>query len=171
MDKVLQQKVAQLEALLARQLGEHEQLLELIKHKRLGLRQANHRLVADCCRQENRRVQQIGELEKDRLRLAAELTLMLVPAATEPLRLGDLALHIGEPARGRLLVLRQQLLERMGQVREDAGGAQRAAEALARHMQGLVQTLSSVMSGGAAYSNRGGPTQTAMAMSTFNMTA
>ena len=164
-------QVAQLEATLAQQLHEHDQLLELIQRKRQALRAADHRLVADCCRQENGRVQRIGELEKQRLLLAGELTLLLVPGATEPLRLDALAQRLAEPAQGRLLVLRQQLRQRMEQVRHDAGIAQRAAEALARHMQGLVQTLSGVMSGGAAYGRAGAPTRAALALSTFNMTA
>lgn len=167
----MDKKVAQLEAILALQLAEHDLLLELIQRKRRALREAKHQLVADCCRQENIRVQKIGELEKTRLLLAGELTLLVLPGAAEPLRLDGLAQRLAEPGRGRLLVLRQQLRERIEQVRHDAGAAQRAAEALARHMQGLMQTLSGVMSGGAAYGRAGAPTRAAMTLSTFSMTA
>jgi len=49
-------KVARLEAILAGQLEEHDQLLSLIRLKREAVRKADHRLVVDCCRQENGRV-------------------------------------------------------------------------------------------------------------------
>ena len=171
MDSDMDKQIAQLEAILVQELAEHDQLLELIQRKRRALRQANHRLVADCCRQENGRVQKIAELEKARLRSVGQLTLLLAPGAAEPLRLGALAQRLSEPVRGRLLVLRQHLRQRIEQVRHDAGIAQRAAETLARHMQGLVQTLSGVMGGGAAYGRAGAPTRAALTLSTFNVTA
>ena len=164
-------KVAQLEAILSRQLAEHQQLLSLIGRKRQAVRRADHRLVVDCCRQENRRVQKIGELEKARLSLTGELTLMLAPGVAEPMRLRPLAELVSEPARGRLLVLRQQLCSLMAQVRRDAGVAQRATETLARHMQGIVQTISGAIGGGAAYGRAGAPPRPAMSFSTLNMTA
>ena len=163
-------KVAQLEAILARQMEEHQQLLNLIGRKREAVRRADHHLVVDCCKQENQRVQKIAELEKVRLGLTGELTLLLVPGAAEPMRLGDLAQRLVEPMRGRLLILRQQLRQRIEQVRHEASIAQRATELLARHMQGVVQTISSAISGGAAYSRSGAPPPAAMAISTLNMT-
>jgi len=171
MSDLIDKKAAQLEAILAQQLDEHDQLLGLVTRKRQAVRQAERGLVVDCCKQENQRIQRIAELEKVRLGVTGELTLLLDPGAAEPMRLGELAQRLTEPARGRLLVLRQQLRQRMEQVRREAGIAQRATELLARHMQGVVQTISSAIGGGAAYSRSGAPPQAAMAMRTLNMTA
>ena len=171
MSDLIDKKVTQLEAILAQQLEEHSQLLGLISRKRQAVRKAERGLVVDCCRQENQRVQRVAELEKARLGLTGELTLLLDPGAAEPMRLGELAQRLVEPMRGRLLVLRQQLCQRMEQVRREAGIAQRATELLARHMQGVVQTIGNAISGGAPYSRSGAPPQAAMAISTLNMTA
>jgi len=167
----MEKKIAKLEQILSKQLEEHELMFGLLKRKREALRQANHRLVRDCCEQENHRVQAIGELEKHRLRLVGELTLMLNPHAAAPMLLGELAERLDEPARGRLLVFRQQLREKMEQIRHDASVVRRATESLTRHMQGLVQTISGAMNCGGVYGSGGAPPQRAMAMSTFNTTA
>lgn len=130
-----------LETVLKQSADRHEQLLTLMKRQRECLRLADHQGVSECSRLENTLVQAIGDLEKRRLELVAQLTRVVDPSATQPMRMRDLAERLPEPSRGRLLVLREQLRERITAAKEQSSVTRRATEALLNHMQGLVQTL------------------------------
>jgi len=163
-------KAQELETAL-RQLAEaHERLLGLVRRKRLALRRAQRDEVVELCRKENQQVTAISELEKRRLALAAELTLMVEPTAKEPLRLEALAHRLLEPARGRLLMLREALRAKMEETRREAGAARQATERLAAHMQGVIQSIGGVIAGAATYSPRAAGPAGTMNFSTFSAT-
>jgi len=167
----LEKTLTRLEAVLLKQLEAHERLLSHMDEKRIALRRADRQRITDCGRLENQQVQAISELEKERLQLVADLTLAVFPAATEPMRMGDLAERLGEPTRGRLLVLRQQLLAKMEAVREQSRTTRSATESLMKHMQGLVMKVGSLCNGIPVYNNQGAAPRRALAVSTFNTTA
>ena len=167
----MDKQLIKLESILNRQLSAHDQLLALLKQKHDALRAADHQRITQCCAQENDLVQAISDLEKQRLTVIGELTALIAPTNEDPLRLVDLAQRIEEPARGRLLVLRQQLKERMTQSSKETATARRATELLVRHMQGLIQTIGNIMTGVGAYSHKGAPPKGAMAINTFNAMA
>ncbi|MGB0767511.1 MAG: flagellar export chaperone FlgN [Phycisphaeraceae bacterium] len=139
----LRKHIPVLEAVLKQLTDRHEQLLVLMKRQREALRLADHHGVSECSRLENALVQAIGDLEKRRQELVAQLTRVIDPSATQPMRMRDLAERLPEPARGRLLVLREQLRERIALVKDESSVTRRATEALLKHMQGLVTTLGS----------------------------
>lgn len=170
MDKFQQHSQA-LEIALQQMVELHEQLLDLLQRKRDALRRGNQQAMTELCGLENEKLQQLSELEKQRAAVAAQLTLQVMPQATAPLRVGELADRLEEPARGRLLVLRQQLIERMQQVREAATVARRATEALARHVRGLVQTVSLHAADTSTYAGNGSPAEHGAAVRTLNVTA
>ncbi len=159
-----------LESVLTQQAAAHEKMLALMQQKRQALRDARHDRVTQCSEEENTLVQVLGALEKTRLKLIGELTLAVNPSAKEPMRLLELADHLPEPQRGRLLVLRQQLQERMLLVKQETAVVRRAIESLVRHMQGLVQTVGSVVTGVGLYGNHGAPPKDTLAVSTFQAT-
>ena len=167
----MDKKIAQLEAVLADETLAHERLIEAMDRKLQALRTADHQKVFACCDEENRQVQRIGELEKQRLVLVAELTQIIAPSAAEPMRMVELADRLTEPARGRLLVRRQQLRDRVEQARKKAGVARRAAEMLVQHMQGLIRVVGGAMTGIGLYGRTGAPPQAALAVSTINTMA
>lgn len=167
----MDKQVARLESVLAQLDTAHGHLLSLLKSKREALRKAEPRQITQLTRQENEAVQVISELEKQRLELVGELTLAINPEATQPLRLLDLAERLDEPARGRLLVLRGQLKQRIEQTQQELAIVKKATGSLVRHMQGLVQTIGTALTGVGLYSSRGSLPQGAMAMNTFNATA
>ena len=172
MDKKLNHLVTSLEAVLQHQLTLHEDLLRLMDQKRDAMRQADAKRLGEVCQLENERVQAIAELEKQRLRQVADLTLMLQPDASEPMRLGDLARLLPAPVRDKLALLRDRLMERMEQVKRQTQIAMNATQSLARHMQGLVQTLAAVSTGVSTYERPGGTPQAARSgLSTFSLTA
>ncbi|MEX1091393.1 MAG: flagellar export chaperone FlgN [Phycisphaeraceae bacterium] len=169
----MEQQLTQLEEALGQQIGAHERLAGLVRQKLAALRQAQQAKVAALTQQENQVLQAIGELEKRRIMLVAGLTQRLQPAATRPWRLEELAQNLPEPSRGRLLVLRTQLRQQIELVRQESSIVRSVSEALLRHMNGLVQSLGSAMTGVGTYTRGGGggPPPPPTAMSTFNATA
>lgn len=167
----MDKELAQIESVLRDEIAAHQRLLSLLQRKLAALRRADQKSVTAICQQENQEVQQIADLAKQRMTLAAALTQMVDPAAGEPMRLMELCQRLPEPARGRLLLLRQQLVAQMDQVRADSGVARRAAESLLSHMHGLVQSIGSVVTQVTTYGRTGALPRAATAMSTFTTTA
>lgn len=171
-NKPLDRALAQLEGVLREQLEANRALCDLIQRKHAALRKADRKAVADCLRSENGKVQLLSELEKQRLSLVAQATLLMCgPRATEPLPLMQLAERIPEPTRGRLLMLRQELRIAMQEVQHESSVARRAADSLVHHMRGLVQTLGVAANASPTYGRTGGYPRGATRMSTFSATA
>ncbi len=162
--------IAKLEDTVQRQIILQEKLLTVMKLKVEAFRKADHDSVSACTRQENIELQAFAELEKQRLTYVAQLTQSLDHDATTPLTMGELALRLPEPARGRLLVLRSKLKERMEAVRREGSVLHRASETLLKHMHGIVQSISGAITGISTYSKKGAPPRMAMAVSTFSAT-
>lgn len=171
MDKRIQRDLAQLESVLSQSAKHHEQLLTLMLRQREALRCAQADKVTELSKQENVVVQAISGLEKRRLELVGALTGLLVPGAAQPMSLRELAERLPEPARGRVLVLREQLRGRIALVKEQASVTRRASEALLNHMQGLVQSLSQVSARGAGYDRPGRASNPLPAIGTMSLTA
>lgn len=163
--------VERLVGVLREQLEVCERLAALLQAKRAALRAARYPRLTELCELENQAVQRIGELEKQRLTLVAELTLAVEPNAPEPMRLAVLAERLAEPQRGRLLVLRQQLVERMAWIKQETGIVRRATESLVTHMRGLVQTVGALCAGAPVYDQRGAAPVRTLTISTFNAVA
>lgn len=169
--EAMPKQVPVLEAVLKQLADRHEQLLALMQRQREALRQADHRGVSAYSRLENTLVQAIGDLEKRRLELVAELTQAVDVSAQQPMRMAELAQCLPEPARSRLMVLREQLRERIVRVKEESSVTRRATESLLKHMHGLVNTLSSAgRASGYAPASQPKPVNTTV-MGTLRVTA
>ncbi len=171
MRKQLEQPLVALERTLRSQLVAHERLSKLLDQKRQAVCQADQERMAQLCELENQEVREIGDLEKVRLQQVADLTLLMDPDAAKPMKLGELAELLPEPQRGRLLVFRQQLCDRMLQTQTQSRTTRQATELLMQHMAGLLQKVSAVCTGVSVYSAKGAPPKQAMAVSTFSLTA
>jgi len=171
MDNKAPALIVSLEQVIRQLLGLHGELLDLLKRKQDKLRANDAQAMVDYCKLEHEKVQRIAELEKRRLTLAADLTLAIDPGSAEPMRLAELAERLDEPVRGRLLVSRQQLLEKMKQVQEETSVVRRATETLAKHMQGIIQTIGAISTGVSTYGSGGAFPRQATAVSTFSATA
>ena len=169
--KKLDAALASLEAICRQQIAVHEALLELADRKREAMAAAQTRTLTEVLTLENEKIQQLGEFEKQRLELVARLTQMLDPRAAEPMKMRELAMCFTGPVRDKLLLLRDELMQRMGQVREQAAVARRATETLVRHMQGVVQSIGAMSTGVCTYGKGGARPAAACAVSTFNTTA
>lgn len=171
MDNQLEKKLNHLQDLLRRQIKLHEDLLGMLVCKRQALQSANMPLMNDCTLRESKLVTEIGQCEKTRLEMLGEVTLMLDGKAAQPLTMMQLAQKLPEPMRGKLLVLRLELRQRIEHVQKETGVARRASEALLKHVQGIIQVIGTACSGVSTYSQKGGHHQKTTAVSTFNMTA
>ncbi|MEX0887373.1 MAG: flagellar protein FlgN [Phycisphaeraceae bacterium] len=167
----LAQPLAELEDVLTAAARIHEELLTLLDRKRHALRSTDTDAVAQLGELEADKLRRVAELETRRMQLVAGLTRHFAPDATEPMRLRELAHRLPEPHRGRLLVMRQQLVDRMQRVREAASVTRRATETLMHHIQGVVRTIGVLSTGVCTYGAAGAPTAGATAVRTINLTA
>lgn len=172
MAKTIDPVVAAIEAVMGQMVTLHEELLALLIRKHGAVRKADVEAMAQLCGLENEKLQAISELEKQRQELAAKLTLLLNPKASEPLRVAQLAEKLPEPSRGRLLVMRQQLRAKLESVKEQTAIARRAADTLVRHVQGLVQGVTAATTQATYTRNPAQPQRhVAPRLSTFSLTA
>lgn len=171
MDNQLEKKLNQLQDLLRTQIKAHEDLLGILVCKRQALQQADMAMMNDCTLRESRLVAAIGETEKQRLAMLGDITLSIDAQASQPWTMLQLAEKLPEPMRGKLLVLRLELRQRIEHVQKETGVARRASETLLKHVHGIVQLIGTACSGVSTYSHKGGHHQKTTAVSTFNMTA
>jgi len=166
----MDKKLHQLEEILLAEQTAHVRLRDLLEAKRQIMRRGDVAQLNDCSRRENQQLQEIASLEKQRLQTVADLTLNLDAAAPRPSTLLELAEHLPEPQRGRLLVLRQQLRQQVEAVAAQTGVVRRASETLLRHMQGLAASVGSALTQIGLYTRQGGRPVEALAVSTFHTT-
>jgi len=170
MDNHLLKLIGDLDAVLRAQLEGHERLLTWLDHKRTALRAADAGEVTRCSREEHQCFQAVSELEKRRLTLVAELTRLIDPSASAPMRMEELAGRLPEPHGTALRARREQLLERIHRVRERTGAVQAATQLLVGHMQSLIQRVGAACTG-VSYGAGGRTPRAAMKLSTFSATA
>ncbi len=163
--------IRQIEQVLDDQSAAHRVLLGLIDRKQAALREARAGDLRDCCRLENEQVQRIATLEKRRQGLVAELTLAIEPQAKAPMRLTEVASRLPRSQVMGLLHRREELQRLIEQVQRSTGVARRATESLLRHMQGVIQTIGSAMTGVGTYSRKGSAPKAALTVRTLSMTA
>jgi hypothetical protein len=156
----------QLEACLAQLDVEHDQLLGLVRRKQNAMRMGQTALIADCIEREHESVKQIAHVEKQRQQAVGQITAALEPTAAAPLTIGQIAERVGEPRRGRLLVLQQRLRRTIGIIKDENDVSRRAADGLLRHVQGVIRQVTMAV-GGATYGRRG---VVASAVSSFSVT-
>lgn len=162
--------IKQLELTLREMHEQHVRLLDLIQQKQQAMRTAKPTLVSELCTKENTHVQMIGELEKRRQALVAQLSVHLVPDATQPLAFAVLAENLEEPVRGILLVLHEQLREIIRKVKHQNSVVQAAGESLLNHVKGVMQMVTQAVGPG-TYSKSGNTRINPQTSGTFSATA
>lgn len=171
MDRNLERKLGQLETVLQQQIDAHDAMVTAMQRKRSALRAAKAGVVADSTLEENRCLQAISELEKQRLTLAADLTLLLDPAAKQPMKLDAIADRLDDPDRTRLLLLRLKLRKAMERVQHEAKVIKLATDTVLRNLTSMVQSISAAATQTTTYSRGGGRPRQPTGVSTFSMVA
>jgi chromosome segregation ATPase len=147
--------VAELERVLEAQHRGHEQLLDQVRRNREAVRRADMEAIQEICAQQNAVGQDLAELEKERLALVGSLTRELAPEATRPLTVAEVAASLEPGAAERLQARAEALRPLVARVRDESSVVRQAAEALARHMTGIVQVVHSVLSRAPVYGRKG----------------
>ncbi|MHC4991794.1 MAG: flagellar protein FlgN [Planctomycetota bacterium] len=151
----LASELTMLERILTRQLEGHKLMLECMERNREAVRHADMDAIKSVCQEQNQLAQQLAELEKSRLVVVGRLTESLQPEAATPLSLVEIAEAAGAPAGDRLAALAGQLRATVQEVRRASTVVRTAADALARHMSGLMQAVHSALTRAQVYSRRG----------------
>jgi len=156
-DKDRRTSIELLRHLLTKQIELHDQMLDCVNRKREAVRQADVDGLTKTCEREQVIVQRLLDLEQRREPLVRHLAGLLgvEPADGQSLTSSALAEHLDEPNRGMLQALAAQLREKVLQVRKDHSIVRHAAEALSRHMAGIMQNVQSVMNQSKVYERRG----------------
>ncbi len=147
--------IAGLERILRDQLEGHRRLLSCIERTREAVRTADMAAIETHCRQEHEIASALAELEKGRLALVGRLTERLRPGADLPLTIGEIAAITGGDVGSRLAALAAQLKSEVTAVRRESSVVRTAAEALSRHMAGLMQTVQAALCRAQVYGRRG----------------
>jgi len=148
-------KLDLLEKILRAQIEIHHRLLDFIERKREAIRTADLSQIESLCQQENVVAQKLAALEKHRLDLVGQLTMVFQPKAERPLTMTDIAMRLAEPQQSRLTALAAQLREDLTKVKQQSSIVRAAAETLARHMSGIMQSVNSALSKARVYGQRG----------------
>lgn len=144
-----------LESILCAQHDDYKKIAKLIERKQEAIRNANMQDITGICQEEQVVAQHATQLEKQRLVLTGDLTSRLQPNASEPLTVSRIADALDEPDRDRILELTNALKQTVKEVRQASSIVRKAADALATHMSGLLQTMQSVLSKAQVYSQQG----------------
>lgn len=147
--------VGLLERILCAQHDDYKKIAKLIERKKEAIRNANMQAITGICKEEHVVAQHATQLEKQRLVLIGELTSRLQPDASEPLTVSRIASVLEEPDCDRVLELANALKQTVKEVRQSSSVVRKAADALAVHMGGLLQTMQTVLSKAQVYSQQG----------------
>lgn len=160
------QAVEALTQLLRQHLDVHRALMECIGRKREAIRKADLAVVSAISKQEAPMLTRLSELEKKRAALIGQLSAALRPPETKTkegtgagtrasMTVKQIATAAGE-ARGReLLAVAVELKALATSVQRANSIVRDAADALARHMAGVMQTVGSALSSARVYGRRG----------------
>ncbi len=166
MDKDIQE----LERSLKRLREEHQALLALIARRRNALRRMDLLELESLSVLETERVRAIGEIERQRREAVRKITVALEPGSNMPMKLSILADRVGEPARGRLLMLRSELHDLIEQCRRENGVTKRATESLLHHVRGVMQVVARAVNHSGTYGRRGVVQRPELATSVLSVT-
>jgi glycine cleavage system regulatory protein len=144
-----------LESSLRRMIEEHDRLLHCLKRKREAIRVADMSGITEMCGEEKAILRRIGELDARRQSTIAMLARDRRADPGRSLTISEIAAAAREPASTRLLALAAQLRDRIAEVRRSSSVIRAAAEALSRHMTGLMQTVQTALSRARVYGQRG----------------
>jgi hypothetical protein len=142
-----------LEDNLRRQLDGHRRLLDCIERTREAVRRADMDDIRSICGEQHAIAQRLAELEKQRLAIVGILTEKHAPDADAPMSLTEIAEVFDEPKR--LSSLASELKSVMKDVRSASGVVRAAAQSLATHMTGLMQSVQSMLGRAPVYGRRG----------------
>jgi len=143
--------------LLERLTREHARLLALCERRKHALARADVRGIRAAVIEESEVVQAIASMEREREALVerAAARFGIERDADRPLTLTAIAATFEEPERARLTGLAAGLRSLIERIRKENAAVREAADSLASHMRGLIQTVEHKLSTSGAYGPSG----------------
>ena len=144
-------------SLVERLTREHARLLSLAERRKRAFARADIRDIRATVLEESEAVQTIASMERERESLAQRAAARLgveSPEGGAP-TLRAIASCFEEPDRSRLLAMAESLRALIVRVRQENESVREAAEHLATHMRGLLQTVEHKLSTSGAYGPSG----------------
>ena len=164
--EVLAQGFERLEELLDEQCSLYQNLESLVAEQREALRVADVEKLVTVSTNERTILAEIHKIDQRRIELASAIAGELGLSTEQPPVLADLLEHSGA-RRSRLVSVADELRRLVAKTRAASSVVRTAAESLARHMQGIVQTVEAGFSRAGVYERagritEGSPWQTAI---------
>lgn len=159
-----------LESNLLRQSECYTELLHLLKRKRRAIGTADAGSISDLCRQEQVVLARIGELEGERQSIALALSDTPAGGPSTLLTLREITARLAPDNAARLEVLAQTIREQATEAQKQSGIIHTAAEALRRHVEGVMQMVHGALHQVGLYGRQGRITQIPTATATIDLT-
>lgn len=154
----IERDAGRLEAALRELTRIYERLAGVAERRRSAVRTANHRALQDALAEEAGGAGLASRADRDRAdavrALAPALGLTLSPELTAT----RIAASLPEPWRGRIESAAGALRSVLERSRENHAADRLAAETIATHLQGVLQTAAAAASGSVTYGARGAMT-------------
>ena len=159
-----------LESNLLRQSECYTELLNLLKRKRCAIGAADAQSISDLCRLEQVVLARIGGLEGERQSIALALSGTPTGAPSTPLPLREITARLAPDNAARLEVIAQTIRDQATEAQKQSGIIHTAAEALRRHVEGVMQMVHGALHQVGLYGRQGRITQTPTATATIDLT-
>ncbi|NNF43295.1 MAG: hypothetical protein HKO59_04755 [Phycisphaerales bacterium] len=140
---------------LERQAERHEALLELVRRKREAIRTARIDDIVALCAEEQRQVVALNTLEEQRLDIVERMLPPEQAGAAPVVRLADVLSGVDPVHAAELQRRAESLRLSMEQLKGESSVVNAAAQTLARHLAGLMQTVQTALSQVGVYERRG----------------
>jgi hypothetical protein len=144
----------ELELLLERYIALHERILDLTNLHRAALSKADGEAMKACLAQQQGLWTQVRDLDAARAKLAQRLAARASDASTQP-TIAQLAQHLPEPSRHRVLALSAALRDLLSRIQKQSQVIQSATRTLLAHMDGLMQQVVRTVNRARVYTTRG----------------
>jgi hypothetical protein len=173
------QALGALEEVLLSQESGYRALRELVRARREAIRAADLERLKQTLDQERLAVSRLGDLDRKRTELAVGLAkrLGVIPAhakgsgpgAGQAPALSALLAKVPGALRERLSAIAERLRDEINAARQESGIVRDAAERLAQHVAGILQSVSATFASSKTY-GRGGRFATAGAIRSIDLT-
>jgi flagellar biosynthesis/type III secretory pathway chaperone len=151
---VLSEGFRRLEQLLDEQCAHYRRVEEIVDAQRESLRGADVESLVSLSTEERELLEKIRVIDHRRVELVSAIASEIGLATKSSPALSDLIEHSGS-RRGRLVSIADELRQLIAKTRAASRVVRTAAEGLARHMQGIVQSVEQGLSRSGIYERTG----------------
>lgn len=135
----------------------YRKLLAMDQQRHDALRQASVAKLRELAESERQILRGLSECEKQRLQVAASMTLLLDPKARRPWRVGELAERLPQTMAKRVTETRDNLKQACLSLQQRQNVTRNATNRMLQHATGLIQNVCQVVARTATYDRPDSP--------------